>query len=102
MKFTFTKQPHTSKINAWYDAIFIGEMFITIKEKDNIEWNKYRADKSLRMSVDERYDTNYIPCVKIAGHDSRVLGAYPSKEIAAEAMLIIHRGYGGARGQHIA
>ena len=96
MKFTFIKQPHTSKINAWYDAIFIGEMFITIKEKDNIEWNKYRADKSLRMSVDERYDTNYIPLVKIAGHDSRVLGAYSNKELAAEAMLIIHRG------QHIA
>ena len=96
MKFTFTKQPHTSKINVWYDAIFIGEMFVTIKEKDNIEWNKYRADKNLRMSVDERYDTNYIPRVKIAGIDSCVLGAYSSKENAAAAMLIAHRG------QHLA
>lgn len=92
MKFTFTKQPHTGKINVWHNAVFIGELFVTMKEKNDIDWDKYKADKSLRMTVTERYDVNYIPSVKISGTASRVLGTFKDKEVAAEAMLAAHRG----------
>jgi len=93
VKFKFTDQPHTSKINVWYDKIFIGEIFVTMKERDDIDWNKYRADKTLRMTVQERYDMNYVPSIKIDGTASRVLGTYQDKEAAAEAMLAAHRGH---------
>ena len=47
MSFTFANQPHSGKINVWYDKIFIGEIFVTMKERDDIDWDKYRADKTL-------------------------------------------------------
>lgn len=91
MSFTFTNQPHSGKINVWYDKIFIGEIFVTMRERDDIDWDKYRADKTLRMTVKERYDMNYIPSIKISGTASRVLGTFKSKESAAQAMLESHR-----------
>ena len=62
-----------------------------MREKDGIDWNKYRADKTLRMTVQERYELKYIPSVKISGTASRVLGTFKSKEDAAIAMLESHR-----------
>mgnify|MGYP003629079538 FL=1 len=58
-KFSFTKQKHTAKTNVWYDNIFIGQLDIIIKEKKDIDWAKYRADKTLRMSSGERWNIDY-------------------------------------------
>jgi len=91
VKYTFTDQPHTSKTNVWYDGIFLGEIFTTMRERPGIDWNKYRSDKTLRMSVQERFELKYIPSVKISGTVSHVLGTFPSKGMAAAAMLESHR-----------
>jgi len=93
VKYTFTDQLYTNKTNVWYDGIFLGEIFTTMIERDGIDWDKYRSDKTLRMSVRERFEVKYIPSVKINGTPSRVLGTFPSKETAAAAMLESHRSH---------
>lgn len=93
MKYTFTDQLYTNKTNVWYDGIFLGEIFTTMIERGGIDWDKYRSDKTLRMSVRERFEVKYIPSVKINGTPSRVLGTFPSKETAAAAMLESHRSH---------
>ena len=91
MKFTFTKQTHTSKINVWYDGVYIGEIFTLLRERKDIDWSKYKADISLKMSPTERYETKYVPSVKIPGYLVDGLGSYSSKEEAAEKLLEHHR-----------
>ena len=97
MNFIFTKQPHTGKIDVWYSKIYIGEIFVVMKERNDVDWDKYRADKTLRMTVGERYNMSYIPSIKISGTVSRVLGTFQNKEDAANAMLESHRNYHHAR-----
>lgn len=69
----------------------MGEIFTLMKEKKDINWAKYRADKTLRMSPEERFEIRYIPSVKIGGLISNHLSSYPNKEEAAHAILDFHR-----------
>ena len=91
MSFKFTEQPHTERINVWYNKLYLGEIYTVIQESNDIDWSVYRADKTLKMSVNERYITKHIPTVKIGGQAFRNLGAQPTKELAAQAMLDYHR-----------
>ena len=58
-KFVFTKQKHTNKTNVWYNSILIGEISFFIKEKTDVDWDKYRADKTLRMPTGTRWLTSW-------------------------------------------
>jgi len=91
MSFSFTEQPHTDKINVWHNKIYLGEIFVVVQEREDIDWDVYRADKTLRMSVNERFITKYIPTIKIGGHMPSNLSPRLSKEEAAQAMLDVHR-----------
>ena len=91
MNFAFTEQAHTSRINVWYDNIYIGEIFVLLTERKDIDWSKYRADKTLRMSPRERYKVKYIPTAKIPDHPAHGLSACSSRKEAAEKILEYHR-----------
>jgi hypothetical protein len=87
-KFSFIKQSYTAKTDVWYDGILIGELDILIREKSDIDWQKYRADKMLKLSPDERWVTTW----KVSAWAKMVtLGSFNSKEEAAQAILDEHR-----------
>jgi hypothetical protein len=87
-KFSFTKQANTSKTNVWYDSILIGELDIIIKESPNIDWAKYRADKSLRLDSKERWVYSWKASTT---SNITTLGVFNNKESAAQAILDKHR-----------
>jgi hypothetical protein len=91
MSFKFTEQPHTERMNVWYNELYLGEIYTVLQERDDIDWGVYRADKTMKMSVKERYVTKHIPTVKIGGQVFRNLEPKPTKELAAQAMLDYHR-----------
>ena len=86
-KFAFTKQKYTNKTNVWYHGILIGELDILIKERPNIDWQKYRADKTLKLSAGERWVTTWkaSTSAKMA-----TLGSFNNREEAAQAILDEH------------
>jgi len=86
-RFFFTKQSYTGKTNVWYDRILIGELDILIKERPNIDWQKYRADKTLKLSAGERWVTTWK-----ASTSAKIttLGSFKNKEEAAQAILDEH------------
>ena len=91
MQFYFSKQIHTGKTNVWYDGIFIGELQTSIKEKQGVDWTKYRADKTLRMSPGERFLITYTPIAKIGNTCTSILNCCITKEEAAQQLLDYHR-----------
>ena len=91
MSFKFTEQPHTERINVWYNELYLGEIYTVLQERGDIDWSAYRADKTLKMSAKERYITKHIPTVKIGGEISRNLGSKTTQEEAAQAMLDYHK-----------
>ena len=88
IEFSFTKQKHTGKTNVWYDGILIGELTFIMRESDNIDWPKYRADKTLKMTFGERWLTTWK-----AHTTSNMInvGTFITKEAAAVAILDEHR-----------
>ena len=86
--FSFTKQRYTNKTNVWYDGILIGELNFIIKEKPDIDWPKYRADKTLRLSASERWLTTWKA---FTTGNMTTVGVFDSKEAAAQAILDKHR-----------
>ena len=95
MQITFTRQEHTGRTNVWYDKIFLGEIFISIIENKDVDWNLFRQDKTLKMRPSERYVINFIPSIRIAGAANRSLGNFPTEEKAGHALLKAHRSYHG-------
>jgi len=91
VQFYFSKQAHTGKLNVWYDGIFIGELQTSIKEKQDIDWTKYRQDKTLRMPSGERYSLLYTPIVRIGNTGISSLNYCSSREEAAQSLLDHHR-----------
>ena len=91
MKFTFTDQKHSSKISVWYGGIYLGELYVILHENKDIDWAKYRSDKSLKLSPEERYVTKYIPTVKIDGQMVNHLKPADNKDAAAQLILDYHR-----------
>ena len=91
MKFTFKDQKHNNRISVWYDGIYLGELYVVLHENKDIDWSKYRADKSLKLSPNERYITKYIPTVKIGGQMVKHLKSTDNKDTAAQLILDYHR-----------
>ena len=90
-KFSFTMQQHTTNLNVWYDGIYLGEIFVIMTERKDIDWQKYRSDKSLKMTPAERFTTKYIGSARIAGNIPKSFKAASSKEEAAQKILDYHR-----------
>ena len=86
--FFFSKQKYTNKTGVWYDGILIGELEIIIKEKPNIDWPKYRADKTLKLSITDRWVTSWKARTT---KNIATLGAFNSKNEAAQAILDANR-----------
>jgi len=91
MNFVFKKQSHTDKVNVWHDQIYIGEIFTLLKENKDIDWSKFRVDKTLKMTPQERFIVLYVPSVRIGSNIPKALGNFPSQEEAAQAILNYHR-----------
>ncbi len=50
----------SNKEYVWQDQICTGWIETDIKEKQDIDWQKYRSDKTLRMSAKDRYIINHV------------------------------------------
>jgi len=87
-KFSFTKRAHTTKQDVWYNGILIGELDFILRESSDIDWQKYRSDKTLKLSSDERW---LVTWKAHTTSNMATLGAYNSKEEAAEQILSAHR-----------
>ena len=86
-KFVFAKQKYTNKTDVWYNSILIGELSFSVKEKLDVDWDKYRADKTLRMNPDHRWLTSW------KAHTSAnitTIGIFDDKYAAAQAILDEH------------
>lgn len=93
MSFVFTNRPHSSRINVWYDGIYLGEILVVMTERKDIDWQKYRSDKNLKMKPGERFITKYIGSVRVAGNIPKSLEPALSREEAAQKILDYHREY---------
>ena len=87
-KFSFTKQDYTTKQNVWYDGILIGEIDFILREKPDIDWQKYRSDKTLKLPFDERWVTTWKAHTNA---NMSTIGVFNSREEAAEQILGEHR-----------
>ena len=60
---------------------------IDIKEKQDIDWQAYRSNKTLKMSTKERFVTNHIAYA----FPKTFCGKFLNKEKAAESILKAHK-----------
>tara|TARA_B100000287_G_C20582734_1_gene761055 strand:- start:316 stop:630 length:315 start_codon:yes stop_codon:yes gene_type:complete len=49
----------SSKKYVWKDGKCLGHIFSEVRERQDIDWTKYKQDKTLRMSVSDRLITKY-------------------------------------------
>ena len=80
-KFKFNKE------FVWYDKFCIGYLEHNIKEKKNIDWQKYRADKSLKLEIKERYAVKYTAYA----FPNIFCGSFLDKKEAAENIKNAHK-----------
>jgi hypothetical protein len=60
MKYKLKKDEYLSaKKYVWKDGKCLGHIFSEVKERQDIDWSKYKKDKTLRMSVSDRLITKY-------------------------------------------
>tara|TARA_R110000824_G_scaffold2936_10_gene13423 strand:- start:41521 stop:41820 length:300 start_codon:yes stop_codon:yes gene_type:complete len=62
MKYKLIKDKHISgKRYVWYRGFCLGYINVRILENKDIDWPKYRADKTLRIDPKERWYMKYSP-----------------------------------------
>ena len=49
----------SSKKYVWKDGRCLGHVFSEVKERQDVDWQKYREDKTLRMTVGDRLIVKY-------------------------------------------
>ena len=49
----------SSKKYVWKDGRCLGHVFSEVKERQDVDWQKYREDKTLRMTVSDRLIVKY-------------------------------------------
>ena len=92
MNFTFTKNMYKpTLINVWHCGIYIGQLETQLRENKDLDWKALRADKSLKVTIEERWKLHYIvvPTIKTFGED-QLNGKFDTKEEAAVAILNFH------------
>ena len=64
----------SSKKYVWRGGVCLGHIFSEVKDRQNIDWQKYREDKTLRMTVSDRlivkYNATSYPNESCGQHDS--------------------------------
>jgi len=64
----------SSKRHVWKSGACLGYILSELKEKHDIDWSKYRKDKTLKMSVRDRLVTKYnaisYPDISCGQHSS--------------------------------
>ena len=64
----------TSKKYVWKDGRCLGHIFSEIRERQDIDWSKYKKDKTLKMSVSDRlvvkYNATCYPNQSCGQHDN--------------------------------
>jgi len=86
-KFSFTKRKHTTKQDVWYNGILIGELDFILRERQDIDWQKYRSDKTLKLSSDERW---LVTWKAHTTSNMTTIGVFDSRDQAAEQILDAH------------
>ena len=87
IKFSFTKQKHTNKINVWHNNIFVGTLEMFTKENPNIDWPALRANKTLHLEHSERWLYTWKA---MSSSNISTIGVFNSREEASEAILNEH------------
>jgi len=49
----------SSKRYVWRNGVCLGHIFSEVKDRQGIDWQKYREDKTLRMTVSDRLIVKY-------------------------------------------
>ena len=49
----------SSKRHVWRSGVCLGHIFSEVKDRQGINWQKYREDKTLRMTVSDRLIVKY-------------------------------------------
>lgn len=75
MKYVLKKDHYlSSKKYIWKEGRCLGYVFSEIKERQDIDWSKYKKDKTLKMSVKDRLDVKFnaisYPNESCGQHDS--------------------------------
>ena len=87
LKFKITKDEYKPlKHYVWYRKFCLGYYESEIIENKNIDWGKYRRDKSLKMQVGERFKTLYYA----VSFPKKHLGSFKTVSDAAYAILKHH------------
>ena len=64
----------SSKKYIWRGGVCLGHVFSEVKDRQNIDWQKYKEDKTLRMTVGDRLIVKYnaisYPNENCGQHDS--------------------------------
>ena len=81
--FEYTKKKYSAGQTVWYNRINIGVIDIIIRENPNVDWAALRADKTLRLSANERWVYTYSASTS----DKCNVGVFNTKEAAANKLL---------------
>jgi len=64
----------SSKKYVWKEGRCLGHIFSEVKDRQDVDWSKYREDKTLRMTVSDRlivkYNATSYPNETCGQHDS--------------------------------
>jgi len=72
----------SSKKYVWRGGVCLGHIFSEVKDRQNIDWQKYREDKTLRMTVSDRLIVKY----NAISYPNESCGQYDSIEAAIIAI----------------
>ena len=88
MEFEFVRHAHISLSSyVWHNKVCIGYIDQRIHERDDIDWQSLRADKTKVLKGKDRWYSSY------SGHafpNVLVAGRHGSAELAAKAILEKH------------
>ena len=72
----------SSKKYVWKEGRCLGHIFSEVKDRQDIDWSKYREDKTLRMTVSDRLIVKY----NATSYPNETCGQYDSVENAIIAI----------------
>ena len=88
-KFKFTKKSkYAPSTRVWYGEFFLGTIELQMKERDDIDWQSLRQDKTKKLAFHERWQSYYY-ARSTTGYSS--MGPFDSKEDASVALVNEHK-----------
>jgi hypothetical protein len=86
--YKLARDPHISgKRYIWYKEICIGYMNVTFHENKDIDWPKYRADKTLRIPFSMRWTQRY----KAYAYPYEMCGSFDTAVDAVTSIIENHK-----------